>query len=117
MKKFLYWLPRILSVLFICFLTLFSLDVFEIEAPWYQLIGGFLIHSIPSLVLIVVTIIAWKKPKIGGWLFMAVGLGLAILTKFNLMSMVIYVSPIIVGILYLVSGKSQAKISRNETNQ
>ena len=27
--KGLYWAPRILSILFICFLSLFSLDVFE----------------------------------------------------------------------------------------
>lgn len=114
MNKFLYWLPRVLSVVFICFLTLFSLDVFEIDAPWYQLIGAFLIHSLPSLVLIIVTIIAWKKPKIGGWLFIAAGLGLAILTKFNLMSAVIYVSPIIVGILYLVSAKKSDKDMINE---
>jgi len=103
MKKFLYWLPRILSILFICFLTLFSLDVFEIDAPWYQLLLGFLVHSIPSIVLGGVTILAWKKPKIGGWFFVAAGLALAILTRFNLMSVTIYVPPVLVGALYLLS--------------
>jgi hypothetical protein len=44
MKRFLYWFPRVLSIVFICFLTLFSFDVFEIQAPWYQLLGAFLIH-------------------------------------------------------------------------
>jgi len=105
MKKFLYWLPRVLSILFICFLTLFSLDVFDIEAPWYQLVGAFFMHSIPSLILIGVTVLAWKKPKIGGWVFIAAGLVLAIVVRFNPISLVIFVPPVLIGILYLIADK------------
>ncbi len=38
------------------------------------MIGGFLVHLIPNYILIIVTIIAWKKPWIGGLIFVALGI-------------------------------------------
>ena len=69
--KWSYWAPRIMSIAFILFLTLFSLDVFEIEASPKELALGLLIHNIPSLILTVVTAIAWKFDLVGAIGFFA----------------------------------------------
>lgn len=73
MKKFFYWLPRVLGVIYILFLTLFSFDVFDAGFNW-QAIIGFFIHSIPSLILFGLLVIAWKRPKLGGLGFLIFGL-------------------------------------------
>lgn len=72
------WIPRVLAMVFIVFLSLFGLGVFSGEAPLIQKLGGFLIHSIPSLTLLIALIISWKKPLIGGVLFILFSLAFTI---------------------------------------
>jgi len=65
-KKFhriLLFLPRILSVLYLCFLSLFAFDT-----PIFSL--GFLIHLIPSFVIAVAIYIGWRSSSAGGVLFL-----------------------------------------------
>jgi len=70
----LFWIPRVLAILFILFLSLFALDVFTGEVPLIQELGGFVIHLIPSFALIIVLIISWRKPLTGGIIFILLGL-------------------------------------------
>ena len=51
-KKSTYWMPRILSILFICFLSLFSLDVFQPGMSTAEIALGLFMHNIPSIILI-----------------------------------------------------------------
>lgn len=46
------------------------------ESTWDQIIG-FLMHLIPSFVLIGILLVAWKWEKIGGIIFILLGLGLS----------------------------------------
>jgi len=73
-NKFIYWGPRILSILFICFLTMFSLDVFSSEASFFEILIGLLIHNIPVFILSIVLWISWKKEIVGGIFFILAGL-------------------------------------------
>ncbi|WP_242130874.1 DUF7670 domain-containing protein [Aestuariivivens marinum] len=75
--KIWYWTPRILCIIAILFISLFALDAFSPELSFWQQIGGFLIHLIPSFILIALLILAWKKEFIGGIVFMIIGLGLS----------------------------------------
>jgi hypothetical protein len=78
MKKTLqimYWMPRILSILAILFIGMFSLDSFEPGPPLSKQLIGFLIHNIPTAILIIALIVAWKYEWIGGLMFMIIGLG------------------------------------------
>ncbi len=68
-SKFWMWFPRVLTILFTMFLSIFAFDVFEGEAPLIEKVGGFLIHLIPSYLLIAILIISWKKPMVGGFVF------------------------------------------------
>jgi len=68
------WAARILSVLFIAFLTLFSFDVFGEGTGLGQEILAFLLHNVPSFVLIILLIVAWKHELAGGVMIALVGL-------------------------------------------
>ena len=76
--KVLHWLPRILCILAILFISMFSLDAFAPGLTLWQQLGGFLIHNIPSFVLLVVLIVAWKWEKVGGIILTILGLALCI---------------------------------------
>ena len=70
-----YWSPRVLCILAILFISMFALDSFDPELTIWQQIGGFLIHLIPSYVLIILLVIAWKWELAGGIIFAALGVG------------------------------------------
>lgn len=62
---FLYWIPRILAILFILFLAFFSLDVFSPEKDLASIIFGLIMHNIPVFILIIVLVISWKYDIFG----------------------------------------------------
>ena len=68
LKKFLYWTPRILSVLFVGFLCLFSLDVFD-EYQGLATLFALFMHLLIPLVVLIATIVAWKKDLVGTVVF------------------------------------------------
>lgn len=72
-QKFLHWAPRILSLLFVAFLSLFALDVFDTYSGWAA-VAALLMHLIPSIVLLIVVLIAWKRDMVGAVLFLGFAL-------------------------------------------
>jgi hypothetical protein len=54
---------------------MFALDAFDPKLTLLQMMGGFLMHLIPSFVLIACLIVAWKWELIGGIIFTLVGIG------------------------------------------
>ncbi len=72
--KFTYWTPRVLSIIFIAFLALMSLDVFGTGAGFWETLGGLFVHNIPALILLIVLIISWKHEIVGGVAFILAGL-------------------------------------------
>lgn len=75
MKKetFIMWAPRVLCILAILFVSMFALDSFDPKLTVWQQIGGFLIHLVPSFVLTLLLIIAWKWELVGGIIFAILG--------------------------------------------
>ena len=69
------WSPRILCIMAILFISLFALDSFDPRLTLMQQIGEFLIHLIPSFVLLACLIVAWKWELIGGIIFTMIGIG------------------------------------------
>lgn len=72
-NKFIYWTPRILSLLFICFLALFSLDVISPDLSPGQIVLGLFMHNIPVFILLIVLLISWKREIVGGVVFILAG--------------------------------------------
>ena len=73
-NRFVYWAPRALSILFIAFLSLFSLDVFESGGSAGEIILGLFMHNIPLLILAAVVVIAWRRELVGAVVFLLAGL-------------------------------------------
>ena len=72
--KILFWAPRVICILSILFISLFALDAFDPDLSIWQQIGGFLIHMIPSFILLAALLIAWKWELTGGIIFIILGL-------------------------------------------
>lgn len=116
-RKMLYWAPRILSILFICFLTLFSLDVFEPGMSAGEIALGLFMHNIPSIIMIVLLVIAWRKEIVGAVSYFCAGLfyiGFLIFSAVNSglqwylvisWSMIIAGPAFIIGVLFLINWK------------
>ncbi|HLC54359.1 MAG TPA: hypothetical protein VJK07_01890 [Candidatus Nanoarchaeia archaeon] len=72
--KFLYWTPRILSIIFILSLLLLSLDVFAEGLSFWETALGLFMHNIPALVLLIALLISWKYEIVGGIVFILAGI-------------------------------------------
>lgn len=68
-RRIVYWLPRWLSIAFIAFLSLFALDVFEMELGFWQTALALAIHLVPSALLTVAVVVAWRWEWIGAVMF------------------------------------------------
>jgi len=75
--KVFHWLPRIICILAILFVSLFAADAFSPELTIWQQLGAFIFHLIPSFILLAFLIVAWKWEYIGGIIFIIIGLGLS----------------------------------------
>jgi len=124
-EKLLYWTPRILSILFICFLFLFSLDVYEPGMSVGDVALGLFMHNIPALIMIVLLIIAWRKEIVGAISFIGAGLLYIGLVTFDVVnselpwylaiswSLTIAGPAFLIGILYLINWRKR-KDKNNE---
>ncbi|MFH0853134.1 MAG: hypothetical protein V1853_01900 [bacterium] len=113
-NKSLYWTPRVLSIIFICFLALMSLDVFGTGENIWQTIGAFLLHLVPALALLAVLLISWKREIVGGVGFILAGLIYIVLLtsspfEWYKVSWAIQISgmAILTGILFLLGWKKK----------
>ena len=75
--KVIHWLPRIICILAILFISMFALDAFDPEITIWQQLIAFIIHLIPSFILLAFLLIAWKWEYIGGLIFIIIGLVLS----------------------------------------
>lgn len=97
-------IARILVILFAVFISLFALDVFEEGVPLGQIVVALLIHLIPTYVILIILWASWKRPLIGGILFMLLGL-FYILSAHNqafLAYLLIAGPPFLIGLLFLI---------------
>jgi len=73
-EKIILWLPRLLCIAAILFVSMFALDAFEPGIPFGQQLLNFLIHLIPTYVLLLLLWLALKKPFTGGIAFAILGI-------------------------------------------
>ena len=111
-NKFIYWIPRILAILLILFLMIFSLDVFESGLTGWQMLIGLFMHNLPSLILAIVLWISWKYEIVGGVTFIIAGIAHIIFSVARanvepwyisfLVSLIIDVLAFFIGVLFLI---------------
>ncbi len=69
-KQTLLWTPRVAGILFVLFISLFAFDVFEEGLGFWGTLLALLIHLIPSFLLAIAVVIAWKREWFGAVLFL-----------------------------------------------
>ena len=118
-NRFVYWAPRILSILFLLFLAMFSLDIFDAQYDFWGTVLGLFMHNIPVFVLLIVLIISWKYEIVGGIVFILAGLAYICMTIQRVewhialsWSMTIAGPAFIIGLLFLINWYQKKKISK-----
>lgn len=93
-----HWAPRMAALLIILFTSLFSLDVFGEGGTPLQMLGAFLLHNLPSIVMLLVLILAWRRPVVGFWAFLIVAVAFVVIFVrdiFALTNLVLFVLPLL----------------------
>ncbi|MFA6194328.1 MAG: hypothetical protein WC719_01105 [Patescibacteria group bacterium] len=110
-NKFIYWAPRILSIIFILFLAMFSLDVFGTGLGFWATAEALFMHNLPALILLVVLLISWKYEIVGGIAFILAGVAYISMLLLNVgrfewyalsYSLIIAGPAFFIGILFLI---------------
>jgi hypothetical protein len=103
-KWLLVWAPRVLGIALTLFIAMFALDSFGEGKSIWRALGDFAIHLIPAFVMLAVVVASWRRPWIGGLVFIV----LAVLYAMSVPSrpdwiLVISGPLIVVGFLFLWS--------------
>lgn len=108
--RFIIWTPRIVAVLFILFISLFALDVFNEGYSLRELALALSIHLLPTFALIAALVIAWFFPFWGAAAFLL----LSIFSYFFFNTyqhpipfLIITTPPLIIAVLFTLQGWSQ----------
>ena len=111
LRQFMKKITKIILIAYILFISVFALDVFEENKPLGQALIGFLIHLIPSFIIITLGIIASKNEKMGGILFIILGALFSFFFKSNsLLSFLLIPFPLfLIGLLFLLGSKNRGK--------
>jgi len=112
-NKILYWAPRVLSLLFVAFLCLFSLDGFTEYKGW-ETILALLIHLSVPIIVLLATIWAWKKDLVGVVMFFGFAIYYVYTVGLNRhWSWYVAISgpAVVIGILFLIDWIKKYKLS------
>ena len=124
-SKFVYWTPRILSILFILFLAMFSLDIFEGNYGFWGTIVGLFMHNIPVMILLIILVISWKHELVGAIAFILAGLVYIISMLMTALrnpfewyllswSLIIAGPAFFIGILWILNWKNKKKLKKKK---
>ena len=105
MKKFIFWTPRILSILLAAFVSIFAFDVFTPDVTFWHAFIGFLIHLIPVYLIVIMLILAWRWEFVGTLGSIGLGVAYVIMTdsKEFWVSYIVFLVPLtIIGTLFLL---------------
>jgi hypothetical protein len=112
--KIMYWIPRVLAIIAIIFMLMFSLDMIGENIPLGRKILGLLVHNIPAFLLIVILVIAWKRELIGGIIFIVASLAACVFFRSfsgNPGSLVVVAPFFLTGLLFILNSMMFGKPS------
>ncbi len=115
-KRILYWAPRIIGILSLLFMLMFSFDAFEGNEPLVRKLEGFFIHNTPVLMLTGILIFAWKREFTGGIVFVIIASAAAlylIIASHKISSLVVLLPFVLTGVLFMINGRLRTVSQRN----
>jgi hypothetical protein len=105
-KSLLFWTPRVLTILFTSFLSLFALDVFGEGNGFWKTTLALLIHLVPTAIILIVLTVSWRWEWVGAILFSGLGL-FYVITSWGRFHWTVYLTisgPLfLMGVLFLIN--------------
>ncbi len=103
LRSILLWTPRIAGILFILFLSLFALDVFDMGLGFWETLLALFMHLIPSIILTIALALAWKWEWVGALAFLGWPVWYLIAARGFHWSVYVIVAgiPALIGLLFL----------------
>jgi len=113
-RRILFWAPRALSIAFALFLSMFALDVFGEGYGFWNTLLALAIHLIPTAILILALMLAWRWEWIGALLFAAAG-ALYVASAFSHPDWILMIAgPLfLIAALFLVNWIKRAELRRS----
>ena len=93
------WENRILAILASLLPAIFSLDSFSEGRPWSEAVLAFIVHNVPTYILLGILVVAWFKEWLGGLLYLAAAI--LMFFWFGWGATLVILPVIIVGLLFL----------------
>ncbi len=118
-KKILFWTPRVLAILITALISLLALDVFSEGYSFGETLVALFMHLIPTFILVAAIIVAWKWPKIGGAIWIGLGIFYILMTRgrAELVTLLILAGvPIVIGVLFWISDNMKGKNNISTTS-
>jgi hypothetical protein len=112
-RRVVFWMPRILCLLFAVFISLFALDVFGAGYGFWETLVALLIHLVPTAIILIALAIAWRREWIGAILFVALGAWYVITAwgKFPWTTYLLIAGPsVLIGVMFLVNWLFRAEL-------
>jgi hypothetical protein len=119
-KRLLYWTPRVLTILFAIFISLFALDVFSEGKGFWEITLALLMHLIPTAIIIGVLVLSWRREWIGAILYVAMAILYIVWAwgRFPLSTYLIIAGPLVLtGALFMVNWLLRAQIRSDSAVQ
>ena len=115
MNRLLYWTPRVLCIVFAAFVSFFAADVFSETHGFWPTALALLLHLVPTLVIVAVLVVSWRREWVGGVLFIALG-ALYVAWAWNrpfarwYVFLLIAGPPVLTGALFLLNWRHRAEL-------
>lgn len=112
--KILLWAPRIIVILAILFMMMFSFDVFNESISAAQKLLALFIHNIPVLILLVLLVVSWKWEMAGGISFMLITIALSIFYRSfsgNPASLIVIGPFFVAGLLFVIHAQMAKRLA------
>jgi hypothetical protein len=100
------WIARTFAIGLSLFLALFALDELEPGKPLGRTVVDVLIHLWPTVLVLIVVALSWRRQWIGAVAFVALAVAYAVTTRFRIDWVLVISGPLFtIGLLYLWSWK------------
>jgi hypothetical protein len=113
-KGILFWTPRILGILFILFVSLFALDIFDMQLGFWDTIVGLFMHLLPSIAMTIALVLGWRREWIGALGFFAFAIWYIAIALDNRLHWGVYAIlvgiPVLIGLLFLAGWWARKQI-------
>jgi hypothetical protein len=111
-SKVLFWAPRVLCLLFAAFISIFAADAFGEGHGFWETALRFVVHLIPTAIILAILAVSWRREWVGGILFTALGVLYLILFRgrFHWSAYAAISGPLLlIGLLFLIEWWRRSK--------